>query len=54
MQVDSDANLFELGLDSLLAAKIASGISSEFNVEVTMREIFDHPRISELAHHLAD
>jgi amino acid adenylation domain-containing protein/non-ribosomal peptide synthase protein (TIGR01720 family) len=45
-----DDNFFDLGGHSLLATRLASRIRSTLNTDITIRTIFDHPTIHELAH----
>lgn len=42
-------HLFDLGADSLAALKILSRIRSCFNIELTLKTIFDHPTLAELS-----
>jgi acyl transferase domain-containing protein/acyl carrier protein len=42
-------NLFELGLDSLKAVEISAEISKQFNVNISVGEIFNFPTIEEIA-----
>ena len=42
-------NFFELGGHSLLAARIATAIKQHFNVEVSLRDVFEEPTIAHLA-----
>jgi amino acid adenylation domain-containing protein len=45
-------NFFELGGHSLLAIRLASAVRNKLQVEVTAREIFSFPTISQLEAHL--
>ncbi|ACU62621.1 non-ribosomal peptide synthetase [Chitinophaga pinensis] len=47
-----NSNFFELGGHSLLAIQVVSLIRKEFGFELGIREIFDHPTISDLAERL--
>ena len=49
-----DDNFFDLGGHSLLATRLASRIRSTLNTDLTIRTIFDHPTIHELAHALEE
>ncbi|PZN81911.1 MAG: non-ribosomal peptide synthetase, partial [Candidatus Methylumidiphilus alinenensis] len=42
-------NFFELGGHSLLATKLVARIREAFQVELPIRAVFEHPRLSELA-----
>ncbi len=42
-------NFFEMGGHSLKASLLASRLSAEFGVEVTLRTVFDSPTVAELA-----
>jgi amino acid adenylation domain-containing protein len=44
-----EANFFELGGHSLKATKLRSLILSEFEKEITLNELFQHPNIPEIA-----
>jgi hypothetical protein len=51
-QVGIDDNFFDLGGHSLLATRLASRIRTTLNTDITIRTIFDHPTIHELANTL--
>ncbi len=53
-QPDSQRNLFELGVDSLMAVIASRRIASEFGIPCTVTEIFEHASIARLAKALAD
>lgn len=42
-------NLFDYGMDSLLAIKLAVRILDELHVSITVKDVFQQPRIKELA-----
>lgn len=48
-QVGADANFFELGGNSLQAARVLSRITELTGVDTTMREFYTAPRVSEIA-----
>ncbi|MEV8375653.1 amino acid adenylation domain-containing protein [Kribbella sp. NPDC056861] len=48
-----DSDFFRLGGHSLLAARVVARANALLGTALTLRDVFDHPRISELAH-LAD
>lgn len=47
--VSIDANFFELGGDSLIAIKIITKLSSDFGINISMKDIFACPIISNLS-----
>ncbi len=50
--VGTNQNFFELGGDSLLAIKLISLINLKFNIQITIKTLFDIPTIHELASHI--
>jgi len=42
-------NFFEIGGHSLLAAQVITRIRETFEIELTIRDLFDHPTIPELS-----
>jgi acyl transferase domain-containing protein len=47
--VQEDANLFDLGLDSLIAVDLARELSLAFAVEISLGHVFDHATVRDLA-----
>jgi amino acid adenylation domain-containing protein len=47
--VGADDNFFEIGGHSLKASALASRLSREFGVDVSLRTVFDSPTVAELA-----
>jgi amino acid adenylation domain-containing protein len=45
-----DSDFFRLGGHSLLAARVVAHANAQLGAALTFRDVFDHPRISELAH----
>ncbi|NNN35585.1 amino acid adenylation domain-containing protein, partial [Streptomyces sp. S3(2020)] len=45
-----DNDFFRLGGHSLLAARVVARANAQLSTALTLRDVFDHPRISELAH----
>ncbi|KAK3239817.1 hypothetical protein CYMTET_50285 [Cymbomonas tetramitiformis] len=52
-EVDAHANLFELGLHSLLAAQLIANLRSEYGIQLTVLDLFQHPTVAALAALLA-
>ncbi|URC11724.1 non-ribosomal peptide synthetase [Flavobacterium sp. B183] len=52
-QIGIHDNFFELGGHSLLATRLVSMIRKELIIEVSIREVFEHATISDLAAHIA-
>jgi amino acid adenylation domain-containing protein len=48
-EASADRSFFELGGDSLLATQLLSRVRREFQLELTLRILFAHPTIAELA-----
>jgi amino acid adenylation domain-containing protein len=48
-QVGVRANFFELGGHSLLATQVVSRVCGEFEVELALKEVFEHPTVEALA-----
>ncbi|MGW6442859.1 amino acid adenylation domain-containing protein [Lentzea sp. NPDC055074] len=44
-----DSDFFRLGGHSLLAARVVARANAQLGAALTLRDVFDHPRISELA-----
>lgn len=47
-----EANFFEQGGDSLIAIKIMTKLSSDFKIEISMKDIFTYPTIALLANYI--
>lgn len=47
--VDTSANLFDLGLDSISIVKLVATLRKEYGFNLDSREAFKHPSVSELA-----
>jgi yersiniabactin nonribosomal peptide synthetase len=48
-EVSRDTGFFELGGDSLTAIRVAQRLDRRFGVELTLRQLFAHPTLSQLA-----
>ena len=45
-------NFFELGGHSLIAMRVVSGIKKEFNVELSIKDLFQYTTISDLSEYI--
>jgi amino acid adenylation domain-containing protein len=52
-RVESDANFFRLGGDSLLATQLLSRIRNATHTEVSFRTFFETPTVADIARHIA-
>ncbi|EOM75962.1 non-ribosomal peptide synthetase [Rhodococcus rhodnii] len=52
--VDVDTDLFELGVDSIAATRLASAITRTTELAVGIRDVFENPTVASLAAVLAD
>ncbi|SCZ58369.1 MULTISPECIES: non-ribosomal peptide synthetase [Photorhabdus] len=50
--ISPEDNFFELGGESLVAMRIIARVRSDFGVEITLRDLFNAPRVSQLAQRL--
>ena len=50
--VRAEDNFFELGGHSLLATQVVSRVRHAFSVEMSVRKLFEHPTVAELASHI--
>lgn len=48
-KVDTDRNFFQVGGHSLLATQLSSRLRMTFRVDISLRELFDHPTIGGMA-----
>jgi yersiniabactin nonribosomal peptide synthetase len=48
-EVSRDTGFFELGGDSLTAIRVAQRLDRRFGVELTLRQLFDHPTLTQVA-----
>lgn len=51
-KINFNNNIFELGGDSLSAIKLCSAIKNEFNIDVTVKEVFELKNIKELTKYI--
>lgn len=47
-QIEKDANFFDFGLNSLLSVELAALIGKMFQIELSVRDIYDYPTINKL------
>ncbi|CAQ84769.1 MULTISPECIES: non-ribosomal peptide synthetase [Photorhabdus] len=50
--ISPEDNFFELGGESLVAMRVIARVRSDFGVEITLRDLFNAPRISQLVQRL--
>jgi amino acid adenylation domain-containing protein len=48
-EIFSEDHFFEIGGDSLISTRLLASIKSRFAVTCSMKELFDHPRLCEMA-----
>ena len=46
---DPEANLHDLGVDSIAAIRLIQGIEEKLGAAISPLEVFEHPRIADLA-----
>lgn len=51
-KISIEANFFELGGDSLIAIKIITKLSTDYKINIRMKDIFDFPTITLLSEHI--
>ncbi len=47
-----NSNIFEIGFDSLLAIKLAMKLSQKYGLNITVKEVFKYPTISEISDYI--
>ncbi|HEV7649801.1 MAG TPA: phosphopantetheine-binding protein, partial [Actinophytocola sp.] len=52
--INTTDNFFDLGGHSLIATRIVSRLRHQFNVEIPVRTLFEHPTITHLAQAVTD
>ena len=50
--ISIEDNLFDIGIDSLSAINLSLSISKELNIQLTVRDIFEHPIIKDLSDYI--
>jgi myxalamid-type polyketide synthase MxaE and MxaD len=53
MRVDPDSGFFQMGMDSMLAARVRSRLEAEFGRKLPAPVMFEHPSVEALSCHLA-
>ena len=51
-KISIDSNFFELGGDSLISIKIITKLSSDFDINLGIKDIFSYPTIASLSHYI--
>ena len=54
VEISATANFFEIGGHSLLLISLLSEIKEIFSIELTIRDVYDHPVLSDLAKQIED
>lgn len=49
VDIDTEANLFDLGIDSISIVVLAGIIQKTYGLKLGAREIFDNPSVSKIA-----
>ncbi|HHL31338.1 MAG TPA: non-ribosomal peptide synthetase, partial [Oceanospirillales bacterium] len=52
-KISADGNFFELGGHSLLSVKLVSEIRQQFKAEISIRDVFEYPQLSQLGRHIS-
>jgi len=53
-KISADSDIFDMGVHSLMAAKIASEIRKKFSKKIELKDIFEHRNIQSLAKFISD
>ena len=53
-KISTDSDIFDMGVHSLMAAKIASEIRKKFSKKIELKDIFEHRNIQSLAKFISD
>jgi amino acid adenylation domain-containing protein len=53
-KISSDSDIFDMGVHSLMAAKIASEIRKKFSIKIDLKDIFEHRNIQSLAKFISE
>ena len=51
--ISIEDNLFDIGIDSLSAITLSLNISKGLNIQITVRDIFEHPIIKDLSNYIS-
>ena len=53
-EISIDDDFFTIGADSLTAVRLTNSIRREMSVEISIRDVFNHPTVRELSDLIAD
>ncbi|MBF9068418.1 type I polyketide synthase [Streptacidiphilus fuscans] len=52
--IEEDRGFLDLGLDSIMASDLATGLADEYAVPLSVTDVFDHPTVAELTDRLLE
>ncbi|MER5704782.1 acyl carrier protein [Micromonospora sp. NPDC002296] len=53
-EIDDDATLTELGLDSVLGVELVTLVNSRYGLQESLDTLYEHPTVNQLTRHVHD